>query len=82
MSQDLSSFHNYYNVQDIAHRNAMIDEPISNQSFNCRICLWVFESESELKIHNYLEHMIITHTIPVKIAEDTGTTQMYVTSET
>jgi hypothetical protein len=34
-------------------------EPISNQSYSCRICLWIFESGSELEIHNYLEHMII-----------------------
>jgi len=28
-------------------------------SFNCRICLWEFESE--LHIHNYLEHLITNH---------------------
>jgi len=27
----------------------------------CEICLWQFESEQELDIHNYLEHMIIKH---------------------
>lgn len=29
--------------------------------FNCKICLWTFESESELNIHDYLEHMIIKY---------------------
>ncbi len=33
----------------------------SASTFGCRICLWVFESKSELDIHNYLEHMIINH---------------------
>ena len=33
----------------------------SASTFGCRVCLWVFESKSELDIHNYLEHMIITH---------------------
>jgi len=26
--------------------------------FECKICLWLFESKDELRIHNYLEHMI------------------------
>jgi len=26
--------------------------------FECKICLWLFESKDELCIHNYLEHMI------------------------
>jgi len=30
-------------------------------TFGCRVCLWAFESKSELDIHNYLEHMIFTH---------------------
>jgi hypothetical protein len=33
----------------------------SSSIFGCRVCLWVFESGSELEIHNYLEHMIINH---------------------
>ncbi len=35
------------------------NEPTS--TFDCRICLWVFESKWELDIHNSLEHMIINH---------------------
>ena len=27
--------------------------------FNCEICLWAFETNSELDIHNYLEHLTI-----------------------
>ena len=34
------------------------------------MCLWVFENESELEIHNYLEHMKINHAIHKRIAED------------
>ncbi len=49
----------------------MIEELISNKSFNCRICLWTFESESELNIHNYLEHVIINHAEHKKIVQDT-----------
>jgi len=30
----------------------------STCTFDCGICLWVFESKSELDIHSYLEHMI------------------------
>lgn len=30
-----------------------------NYPLECRICLWIFESKSELEIHNYLEHMIM-----------------------
>jgi len=26
--------------------------------FECKICLWLFESRDELRIHNHLEHMI------------------------
>jgi hypothetical protein len=48
-------------------------------SFNCRICLWTFESESELNIHNYLEHMIINHAEHKKI-EDTCIAQVYHTN--
>ena len=51
----------------------MIHEPMSNQSFNCTTCLWVFETGSELEIHNYLEHMIINHAKPRKIGQDTKT---------
>ena len=81
MSQDLSTFPNNYNVQDKACWNGLIDEPVSNQSFNCRLCLWVFESGSELEIHNYLEHMVITHARAKKIAEDTCTTQEHIASK-
>ena len=28
---------------------------------DCGVCLWEFESKSELDIHNCLEHMIINH---------------------
>jgi len=27
--------------------------------YNCEICLWSFEIESESTTHDYLEHMII-----------------------
>jgi hypothetical protein len=30
-------------------------------TFECRVCLWMFETKSELDIHNYLEHMTINH---------------------
>jgi hypothetical protein len=33
----------------------------STSTLGCRVCLWEFESKAELDIHNYLEHMIITH---------------------
>jgi len=31
----------------------------SSSHFNCEICLWTFETKSELDIHTYLEHLII-----------------------
>ena len=58
----------------------MIEEPISNRSFNCRVCLWEFKSESELNIHNYLEHMTINHAKPKKIVKDSRITQVYHTN--
>lgn len=30
-------------------------------TFGCRVCLWAFETKSELDFHNFLEHMVITH---------------------
>jgi len=27
--------------------------------FSCNECLWMFETEVELNIHNYLEHLIM-----------------------
>ncbi len=33
----------------------------STSTFDCGVCLWMFESKSELDIHNCLEHMIINH---------------------
>jgi len=27
--------------------------------FSCNECLWMFETEAELIIHNYLEHLIM-----------------------
>jgi hypothetical protein len=27
--------------------------------FSCNVCLWAFESEAELDIHNYLEPLIM-----------------------
>jgi hypothetical protein len=33
----------------------------SSSAFGCGVCLWMFESKSELEIHNYLEHIIINH---------------------
>jgi len=39
--------------------------------FNCEICLWAFETNSELDIHNYLEHLIINHVSqPSRIVQD------------
>lgn len=35
-----------------------IDEP-NKKALLCGICLWTFETETELSIHNYLEHLII-----------------------
>jgi hypothetical protein len=58
----------------------MIEELISNHLFNCRICLWLFESESELNIHNYLEHMIINHAEHKKIVKDTCIAQVHHTN--
>lgn len=29
------------------------------EDFLCEICLWTFETDNELNIHNYLEHLII-----------------------
>jgi hypothetical protein len=42
----------------------------STSTFNCGICLWVFESKSELDIHNYLEHIAINHIEHRKNIED------------
>jgi hypothetical protein len=42
----------------------------SASTFGCRVCLWAFESKSELDIHNYLEHMIITHLEHKRNVED------------
>lgn len=39
----------------------IIKASTSISSFTCRICLWEFENESEIDIHNYLEHMKISH---------------------
>jgi hypothetical protein len=39
-------------------------------TFDCRICLWIFESKSELDIHNSLEHMIINHVEHERNIED------------
>jgi hypothetical protein len=47
---------------DSKHRSASI--------YGCRVCLWVFESKSELDIHNYLEHMIINHLEHKRNAKD------------
>jgi hypothetical protein len=33
----------------------------SSSTFSCGVCLWVFETKSELEIHNYLEHIKINH---------------------
>jgi hypothetical protein len=33
----------------------------SSFRFKCEICLWAFETNSELDIHNYLEHLTINH---------------------
>ena len=30
-----------------------------NEAFLCENCLWTFETETELGIHNYLEHLIM-----------------------
>jgi len=39
--------------------------------FNCEICLWAFETNSELDIHNYLEHLIINRVSqPSRIVQD------------
>jgi hypothetical protein len=35
--------------------------------FNCEICLWTFETKSELDIHNYLEHLIVNSEQPNRI---------------
>lgn len=59
----------------------MIEELISNYSFNCRICLWTFENELELNIHNYLEHMIINHAEHMKIVEDGYTSSREIVEE-
>ena len=32
-----------------------------NLEFICELCLWTFETESELDNHNYLEHLIMKH---------------------
>ena len=42
----------------------------STSTFGCRICLWVFESKSELDIHNSLEHVIINHVEQERNIED------------
>ena len=31
----------------------------SKETFLCEICLWTFKTETELAIHNYLEHLIM-----------------------
>lgn len=35
------------------------DEESNKKAFLCNICLWTFETETELGIHNYLEHLIM-----------------------
>jgi hypothetical protein len=45
----------------------------SSSRFNCEICLWPFETNSELDIHNYLEHLIIDRVSgcsPSRIVQD------------
>ncbi len=37
------------------------DLNVSASTFDCRVCLWVFESKSEFDVHNSLEHMITNH---------------------
>ena len=43
------------------HKLAFDSKNRSSSTFGCGVCLWVFESKSELEIHNYLEHIIINH---------------------
>jgi len=35
------------------------DEESNKEAFLCEICLWTFETEVELSVHNYLEHLIM-----------------------
>jgi hypothetical protein len=35
------------------------DEESNKKVFLCNICLWTFETETMLDIHNYLEHLIM-----------------------
>ena len=50
--------------------NEGMKESITISSVGCRICLWKFESELELDIHNYLEHMMINHAEHKRFLED------------
>jgi len=34
-------------------------EESTKEAFLCESCLWTFETEEELGIHNYLEHLIM-----------------------
>lgn len=36
-----------------------LDSANTIKTFVCKICLWTFETETELGIHNYLEHLIM-----------------------
>jgi hypothetical protein len=48
-------------VTGIADKSTSDSKNWSSSTSDCRVCLWVFESKSELDIHNCLEHMILTH---------------------
>lgn len=41
------------------NKNSIRYDKSGKEVFLCEICLWTFETDTELTIHNYLEHLII-----------------------
>ena len=48
-------------ISKCTYQEYIQEDPLFMRPFICKICLWEFESESELHIHNYLEHLITNH---------------------
>ena len=46
-------------IQDGLDEYSIGYDESNKKAFLCEICLWTFETEIELGIHNYLEHLIM-----------------------
>jgi hypothetical protein len=42
-------------------RNELKNMVQESSQFICERCLWTFEKEAEMDVHNYLEHLIMKH---------------------